>query len=70
MATAGMTTNAAPATHDTQGDPVFQIAASSDAFVAIGPNPDATNGPRIFVRGNTDWSAYAQPGDRLAWIPA
>ena len=70
LATAGTTANTAPASRDTEGDPIFQIAASVDAFVAIGPNPDATNGARIFVRANTDWTAYAQQGDRLSWVPA
>lgn len=70
LASAGTTTNAAPPTRDAEGEPIFQIASSVDAFVSIGPNPDATNGTRIFVRANTDWTVYAQPGDKLTWIAA
>lgn len=74
MASAGVTTNVAPPTRDVEGDPIFQVSTSIDAFVAIGPNPDATNGPRQFIKANSDglggMSLYANPGDKLAWVPA
>jgi hypothetical protein len=66
LASPGTTTNTAPASSDVAGDPVFNIRSSIDAFVPLGPTPNASTGPRQFVAANTDYTFYAQPGDKLA----
>lgn len=73
MATAG-TTQAAPlGTAD--GDPIFEINPAVDIWLAIGPNPDAVNGPRSFVFKVSDGSIggayrFGKPGDKVAWVAA
>ncbi len=52
------------------GDPIFYLRSSQDAWVAIGPTPDASNGPRMLLAANTDFGLYVDPGDKLAWLPA
>lgn len=70
FASAGTTTNSAPAASDAAGDPMFQVRASADSFVAIGPTPNASTGARIFVPAGERVEFYGQPGDRLAWVAA
>ncbi|MDA9510924.1 hypothetical protein XI09_40975 [Bradyrhizobium sp. CCBAU 11386] len=51
--------------------PMISITASLAIFYAIGPNPDATNGPRRYYDpafGTTDIAVNA--GDRFAWVAA
>lgn len=48
----------------------FEIRSASDAFVAIGPNPDAAADARIFVPAGDTRNIFCDPGDRLAWIAA
>jgi hypothetical protein len=75
QASPGTTTNVAPdnpttiGSHGT-GKTAFEISASVDIWVAIGPTPDATAGPRVLVRGGTDRNLFCRPGDKLAWIAA
>ncbi|KAA3500818.1 hypothetical protein DXM27_16575 [Rhizobium rhizogenes] len=66
----GATTNAAPKGRQPYGDPIFYLRSSQDAWVAIGPAPDASNGPRMLLAANTDFGLYVDPGDKLAWLPA
>jgi hypothetical protein len=70
LATAGTTTNAAPANSDSAGEPMFQVYAVADAFIAIGRSPNATTGARIFVPAASYVEVYAEQGDRLAWVAA
>lgn len=50
--------------------PAFEVSASADVFVAVGPAPDAVNGPRMLVRAGTDRALFCNQGDRLAWSAA
>lgn len=68
---AGTTSKAAPASpRPESGDPLLNIFSAVDAYVAIGPNPNATTGPRLFVPARIDTNFAANAGDKLAWIPA
>lgn len=70
LASPGTTTNTAPASSDTAGDPIFQVRSTVDSFVSLGPVPNASSGPRQFVAAATEYTFYAQPGDKLAWVAA
>lgn len=75
QANAGATTNIAPENPTVGGAHgvgklAFEVSASVDIFVAVGPAPDAVAGPRILVRAGTDRDIFCRPGDRLAWTPA
>ena len=48
----------------------FEISATVDTYVAVGPNPDAVTGPRVLVRAGTDRPFFCNAGDRLAWAAA
>ncbi|NKM55795.1 hypothetical protein GFL21_14860 [Rhizobium anhuiense] len=63
-------TNAAPASSDIAGDPVFRINAAADSWVSVGPTPNATSGTRFLVRSGADCDVYAAPGDKFQWIAA
>lgn len=68
MAAAGTTGQSAP---DVAGaEPSFELRASIDVFVAIGPNPDATTGPRIFIPANETRNLFCTKGDFVAWVAA
>ena len=70
LATAGTTNRAAA-----EGQDVWEITASADSFVAIGPTPDASQAEgegasaRILLRAGERRSFQARPGDRVAWVP-
>lgn len=66
LAVPGTTTNVAPAATGGAGDPVFTVCLDVDAIISIGPNPNATTGPRYKVFANVERTFYAQPGDKLA----
>ncbi|RWX72568.1 hypothetical protein [Mesorhizobium sp. M2A.F.Ca.ET.039.01.1.1] len=70
MPTAATTTQAAPKGDEARGDPIMSVISSVDAFVAVGPSPDATNGPRYFVAANERLEFYVSAGDKLAWVAA
>lgn len=76
MAEPGTTAQAAPAVGGQRdGDPMFLIATSLAIFVAVGPNPNAVTGPRIFiapatVNGVGYLPIFADPGDKVAWVAA
>lgn len=69
LATAGTTTNAAVAGGGT-GRPIFRLRSAADAYVAVGPSPDATTGTRYAIPADTDYDVFANPGDKVAWIAA
>ena len=50
----------------------FEVRAlTADVWIATGPNPDPTNGPRIpLAVADGSRNILAFPGDRLAWIAA
>ena len=48
----------------------FEVRTSVDAYVAVGPSPDAAIGPRVLVPANTTRTLACAPGDRLAWAAA
>lgn len=70
MASADTTTQSAPAVDDTRGDPMFQVIASADSYVAIGAAPNASTGARVLVLASERVEFYAEPGDKLAWVAA
>lgn len=53
--------------------PMLSISAAAPIFYAIGPTPDATNGPRRYfdpaARGNRE-DIFVNAGDKFAWIAA
>lgn len=64
MASAG-TSNPNPNNSTT----LLSISASAPIFYAVGPTPDATNGPRRYMdpaNGRAD--LFVNPGDKVAWI--
>lgn len=69
QSSAGTTTNIAPA-HTTLGSAVFEVRASADSYIAIGANPNATSGPRLFVPAGEFRQVFCVSGDKLAWIAA
>ena len=68
MATSGVTTLKAPSVPMI----AFEVRSSVDAFVAIGPTPDAPpdGEGRIFVAANVTRQIFCDPGDKLAWLAA
>jgi hypothetical protein len=51
--------------------PLLSISASAPIFYAVGPTPDATNGPRRYMDpafGRED--IFVDAGDKFAWILA
>lgn len=70
LATAGKTTHTAPEGGQVNGDPIFRITVSGAAFVSIGPDPDAVNGPRLFIPAGDTIDTFVEPGDKLAWVTA
>lgn len=68
MANPGSTTLKAPSVPMI----AFEVRSSVDAFVAIGPNPDASpdGEGRIFVAANVSRQIFCDAGDKLAWIAA
>lgn len=70
MASAGTTALGAPPAREGAGMPIFRVQSSSDIFVAIGAAPNASSGPRTFVRAGEEFDFYAEPNDKLAWIAA
>jgi hypothetical protein len=77
----GATTNTAknPARMPSRGDGllIFEVSSATDAYVAVGTNPDATqaNGAgdaaRTLIRGGADPRPIAcVVGDKLAWLGA
>ncbi|MDR7147133.1 hypothetical protein [Rhizobium sp. BE258] len=69
-ATGVTTTNGAPGAHDLYGQPMFRLRASADSYFAVGPTPNATTGPRVFVPANTDYDVFADAGDKVQWVAA
>ncbi|TWF53306.1 hypothetical protein FHW37_104585 [Neorhizobium alkalisoli] len=69
-ATGVTTTRTAPLPHDTMGQAIFRLRSSMDAYFAIGPNPNASASPRVFVPANTDYDVYVEPNDRAQWVAA
>ncbi len=70
MASAGTTSQGAPSISQATGAPSYEIYASIDVYVAIGPNPDPVNGPRIFVPALTTRNVFCNGNDKLAWAVA
>lgn len=51
--------------------PVLRIKASSDWWIAIGPdNPDPTQDPRLLIQAGVVEDIACKPGDRIAGTPA
>jgi hypothetical protein len=49
--------------------PMLSISASAPMFYAVGPTPDANNGPRRYMDpsfGRED--IFVNPGDKFAWV--
>ncbi len=67
---AGESTNAAPKEGDVAGRPVFRVRCSVDAWLSIGPDPDATISPLEFLPADETKDLFVEPGDRIAWEPA
>lgn len=65
LASASTTTRAAP---QQGGQLVMRVYSTANAWVSIGPSPDATNGPRDYITALTPYDFEVYPGDKLAWI--
>lgn len=50
----------------------FEIYPAADVFVAVGPNPDASEAGagRLFCPAGITRNVYCAPGDRVAWVLA
>jgi hypothetical protein len=70
MASAGTTQKAVPSVALERKSPIISVDTSIDIFFAIGPDADATAGPRRFLRAGGHFDGYAKNGDKLAWIAA
>jgi hypothetical protein len=68
--TAFVAPNGSPPVGIGTGNLAFEVNAAVDVFVAIGPNPNAVNGPRLLVRAGVDRPLFCQPDDKLAWVAA
>jgi hypothetical protein len=72
MASAGTSTIAAPGVAGVTGNgyrTLLSISTSVPIFFAVGPTPDATNGPRRYMDiGSAD--VFVSPGDKVAWVLA
>lgn len=70
LAASTTSANAAPSGIDERGDPVFQMVATVDTYVAIGPTPNAGQSPRLLLKANEVTTVYCKPGDKVAWVAA
>ena len=70
FAAGGKTTHAAPEGGQINGDPIFRISTAVAAFVAVGPDPDPVNGPRLYIAAGETNDTFVEPGDKLAWVAA
>ena len=61
---------AVPSGIDERGDPVFQMVATVDTYVAIGPTPNANQSPRLLLKANDVTTVYCKPGDKVAYVAA
>lgn len=50
------------------GQFIFRVYATANVFVAIGKNPDPTNGTKVYVTAATIFDFEAVTGDKLAWV--
>lgn len=62
-------TNSAPNTGGS-GSPVFRVDVSADAYVSVGPSPNASVSPRHFVRAGSPYDIGVKPGDKFQWVAA
>ena len=64
------TSHASPCEDQLAGEPVFSFYSSAEIYLAIGPNPDATNGTRRFLTANTPIDIFGDRGggEKVAWI--
>lgn len=61
------TTNSAPG--DTRMQPIMRVYSGvDDIWVAVGPEPDPTDSPRLLVPSLTVYDLYVNANDRLAWV--
>lgn len=70
VATATLSTNAAPAYSEEYGSPVFVIYAVADTWFAYGAAPDQTANPRVLVKAGTPTTIMVEPGDKFKWVAA
>ena len=66
----GATTITAPAGALELGQAVASLRCSVDAWIAIGPNPNASANPRRYLSANTDFDIFVFAGDKVAWAAA
>lgn len=69
LATPGTTSQASPG-GGRNGDAVFHLRSSVDAYAALGQTPNASTGPRILVPAGEFVTVYTKGGDKLAWVEA
>jgi hypothetical protein len=70
MASAGTTSREAPPSRLAQSEAIFSVDTSIDIFFAVGETPDATNGPRRFLRAGDHADVYATFRQKFAWVAA
>jgi hypothetical protein len=70
LSTPGMTVKSALRSKHGAGEASFHLQSSDDKFVAVGPNPDATNGPRYIVPVEFAVDICADHGDHVAYVNA
>lgn len=72
LSSPGPTTQASPGTDwpNGLGDCIFHIRAAADSYAAIGPEPNASTGARVFVPAGEFVTVYVTKHDKLAWVAA
>lgn len=68
FATDGTTAAMAPSVASEYGPNIFRIFPVVACWIAIGPDPDATTGPRIYLPAQSERDYIVQSGDKLDWI--
>ncbi|WP_377847226.1 hypothetical protein [Bosea sp. UC22_33] len=70
MASPGTTSGVAPQGSQNDGDPIIGVSTSVAVFVAFGPAPNASTGPRVYIDAGDTMHFSVAPGDKAAWIAA
>lgn len=70
LTTAGTTTAVAPEIDGNGGQPIVNMIAAADSWASIGPAPNASNDPKVFLQAGVPTQRYCNPGDKVAFVTA